>query len=401
MSFTRFLTTLACLLALPGFALSQTSGQSCIASGNTLDAAIDSYQQQCTLTRVDCDPINGVWYCASYNLDSSSQIPILNQPALPSALIGNQTTSVAPGIAIPPGDAPPPVATPSVGNRNGRPICLSDASDGTGSGFGFENNQSCIIEPGITATRNQPLLNQRICMPWFEIAYGNYRLQNNTWNSTAVTSNNWSQCIELTGSSGNYIAKWDYNWLQQSEGNEFSVKSYPQVYYGQKTQFNRSGTVEETGLPAPTDQLQQIWVEYDYTETGRAERNVALESFFHTSCAATDENKQYEMMVWVGVPSIRTPGVLVTSVTLSGQEWDVYTNPTLSWAYVAFVARQPSNSGTLDWNSFINWSRFNGPAFGVPAMANNTCMGAIEIGTETFWGTGTFSLNRFNVTGAR
>ena len=365
-------------------ALGQFSNQSCVVSGNTLSSAVAAYQQQCTLPRNDCDPIDGIWYCASFTISADNQAGL-------SSLTGTQPAVVA----------LPSVVAPTAGTNNGHPVCLSDANDATGSGYGFENNQSCVVVAGVTATRNQPLVNQRICTPWFEIAYGNYRLQNNTWNNTAVDSDNWSQCIELNGNSGNYIAKWDYNWLQQNEGNEFAVKSYPQVYYGRKTQFNSSGTVEQTGLPALTDNLQQIWVEYDYSETGNAERNVALESFFHTSCEVTDENKQYEMMVWVGVPSIRTPGVFVTSVSLSGQDWDVYTNPALSWAYVAFVARQPGTSGILDWNAFVNWSRFNGPDFGVPSMANNTCMGAVEIGTETFWGTGTFSLNRFNVTGLR
>ena len=75
----------------------------------------------------------------------------------------------------------------------------------------------------------------------------------------------------------------------------------------------------------------------------------------------------------------------------------MYINPTLGWAYVAFVAQNPSTKGTLNWNDFAYWSRDRGPSFGVPAMVNNSCMGAIELGTETFWGTGTFTLNRFRV----
>jgi len=308
-------------------------------------------------------------------------------------------TPVTPTSEITPGVAPPPVAAADNGFRDGHPICLTDASDAGSNGFGYENNRTCRVVPGVTATRSQPLLNQRSCIPWLEIGYGNYKLQNNVWNSTAVFFNNWSQCIELAGSPGNYVAKWDYNWLDRSQGNEFAVKSYPQVYIGRKTQYNLSGSVAETGMPVRVDQLPQFWVEYDYSETGIVERNVALESFIHNSCEAEEHNKQFEMMVWVGVPTIRTPGTLKTSVTLSGREWDVYTNPALSWAYVAFVAKQPHTSGTLDWNAFINWSRDVGPQFGVPGMNRNGCMGAIEIGTETFWGTGTFSLNRFRVNG--
>ncbi len=296
-----------------------------------------------------------------------------------------------------PGVAPPPVAAANGGYSNGNPICLTDTSDAGNNGFGYENDRTCVVVSGVTATRNQPLVNQRSCIPWLEIGYGNYRLQNNTWNSSAVYSDDWSQCIELTGGPGNYVAKWDYNWLQRNEGNDFAVKSYPQVYYGRKTRYNLSGTVAETGLPVRTDAMPQFWVDYDYSETGTVERNVALESFFHTSCDAEEYNKQYEMMVWVGVPTIRTPGSLATTVTLSGKEWDVYVNPSLGWAYVAFVAKQPHNSGRLNWNEFVYWSRDVGPSFGVPSMARNTCMGAIELGTETFWGTGTFTLNRFNV----
>ncbi len=294
------------------------------------------------------------------------------------------------------GVAPPPVAAATAGFSNGNPVCLTNDSDAGNNGFGYENGRTCVVT-GATATRNRPLLNQRSCIPWLEIGYGNYKLQNNVWNESAVFSDRWSQCIELTGGPGNYVAKWDYNWLQRNEGDEFAVKSYPQVYYGRKTRYNLSGSVAETGLPQLTDRLSQYRVQYDFSETGIVERNVALESFFHTSCEAEEHNKQFEMMVWVGVPNIRTPGTQVATATVDGQDWDIYVNNQLPWAYIAFVAQNPSNRGTLDWNAFVEWSRDVGPSFGVRPMARNTCMGAIELGTETFWGTGTFTLNRFQV----
>ncbi len=432
----RLLGTLAAtvfLLVLPVTGYTQTDNSSCIASANTLDAARASYQQQCSAPRIDCDLIDGRWLCASYHLNgSSSSTTFTSQSAVNNFVDNNSTNTSVPAClhlssdsdgdgwgwenqrscvvssttgnstaasntSIPAGNAPAPVAAATPGFSNGHPICLTDASDAGNTGFGFENNRTCVVVNGVTATANQPLLNQRSCIPWLEIPYGNYVLQNNTWNDGAVFSDNWSQCVELTGNAGNYVAKWDYNWLPRDQGNEYAVKSYPQVYYGRKTRYNSSGTVAQTGLPVLVDRMPQYYVEYNYSETGQVERNVALESFFHTSCEAEEHNKQYEMMVWVGVPTIRTPGTPVTRVTLSGQDWDVYINPQLGWAYVAFVATAPGNSGTLDWNAFVNWSRFNGPSFGVPRMADNACMGAIEIGTETFWGTGTFTLNRFNV----
>ena len=292
---------------------------------------------------------------------------------------------------------PGPVSAPIIGYDNGNPICLTDASDGNDDGFGFENNTTCKVIEGRTATKDNPLLDTRWCQPWAEISYGDYELQNKTWNDSEVYSDNWHQCIELGGSRGNYIAKWDYNWLGADEGNEYSVKSYPQVYYGRKTRNTMSGTPEQLGLPAPLYAIPDYKVRFKYSETGNPERNVALESFFHTSCEAEEWNKQFELMVWVGIPVTKTPGPKVAEVTLDGFKWDVHTNPTLGWGYVAFVAQQPMTEGWLDWSAFVNWTRYNGPAFGVPRIQNGTCMGAIEIGTETFWGQGTFTLHEFRV----
>jgi len=70
--------------------------------------------------------------------------------------------------------------------------------------------------------------------------------------------------------SGNYVARWDYNWLQRNEGDEFAVKSYPQVYYGRKSRYNLSGTVEQTGLPASINNLGDWKVDYSFSETGNA-----------------------------------------------------------------------------------------------------------------------------------
>ncbi|OED39602.1 hypothetical protein AB833_14475 [Chromatiales bacterium (ex Bugula neritina AB1)] len=303
-----------------------------------------------------------------------------------------------PTIGTNDGSVPPPVRPAIPGHdATGKPICLTDSSDGNHDGYGYENDQTCRVVAGKTATPQNPLLNTRWCQPWAEISYGNYVLQNNTWNDSDVWTDDWWQCIKLGGSRGSYVAQWDYNWLARNEGNEYSVKSYPQVYYGRKTRNTTSGTPTAIGLPANINNLPDFKVRYRYSETGNAERNVALESFFHTSCEAEEWNKHFEMMVWVGKPATKTPGRLVAEATIDGKDWDIYTNPALSWGYVAFVEKTPSTQGTLDWNKFVNWTRYTGPSHGVWSVGDNTCMGAIEIGTETFWGAGTFTLHEFSV----
>ena len=281
---------------------------------------------------------------------------------------------------------------------SGHPVCLSTASDHDGTGYGYEFNRSCKVVEGVSKTADDPLFNTELCDSWAEIAYGNYRIQNNTWNNSAVYSDQWSQCIELQqNSAGQPVATWRFDWLARDEGDQAQVKSYPQAYYGRKNERNIAGTPEQTGLPRPIDQLDRYTVDYAFSTSGDAEYNVALESFFHSSCEAGDDNKQFEMMVWVGVPTEKTPGVQVTTATIDGKSWKVYANPALSWGYVAFVAEQTTPAGQLDWNAFIDWSREYSSGLGL-GSTENTCMGAIEMGTETFWGQLEFRLERFDVT---
>ena len=337
-------------------ALSQSTA--CMATGNTLSLARQAYDLQCDLPRADCDIVGSEWVCSSENITGNTA------SISAGSILPFDTTNIQSGNGTPT-PVLPSTAFPDFAQQDGRPICLTDSN--SQNGYGFENGRSCIVAAGITATKQNPLVGQRLCAPWMEISYGNHlNLQNNTWNDSGVFSDNWSQCITLNGANGNYTANWDYNWLNRFEGEEFSVKSYPQVYYGRKTSFNQSGSVAETGLPVRINVLPQITVDFKYSETGNAERNVALESFLHTSCEAEDNNKFFEMMVWVASPTIRTPGVQVATATIDGRNWSVYTNPQLSWGYVAFVANEQINEGSLNWNAFIDWSRQQGPVFGVP-----------------------------------
>ena len=295
------------------------------------------------------------------------------------------------------GDASEQPTAPPVTNPQ-QPVCLSTASDPNGTGYGYEYNRSCVIVDGVSKTADDPLLNTEFCDSWAEIAYGNLRIQNNTWNDSAVYNDQWSQCIELQqDSDGDPVAVWKFNWLDRSEGEQAQVKSYPQVYYGRKNERNFTGTPEQTGLPRPIEQIDQYRIDYAFSTIGEAEYNVALESFFHSSCDARDDNKQFEMMVWVGVPGEKTPGTQITTATINGTVWKVYANPILTWGYVAFVAEQTTPSGQLDWNAFIDWSRENSSSLGLGSM-ENTCMGAIEMGTETFWGELEFRLDQFDIT---
>ncbi len=216
-----------------------------------------------------------------------------------------------------------------------------------------------------------------------------------------MDNNSWTQCIRLDLIGNRPVASWTFDWLDMLDGDLEAVKSYPQVYYGRKTARSTSGSFEELGLPELVYNLPEFTVDYRWSLTGDAENNVALESFFHTSCEVNHDNKEFEMMIWVGRPKTKSSGVYLIVATIDGKRWEVYANPWLDWGYISFVAEESSYSGRLNWNRFVEWSRDNATAYGINRLRSDTCMGAIEIGTETFWGKGDFTLHQFDVNYSR
>lgn len=212
-----------------------------------------------------------------------------------------------------------------------------------------------------------------------------------------MDDNNWSQCIRLDLEYNRPVASWTFDWLEKLDGDFNAVKSYPQVYYGRKTERSVSGTYEELGLPETVYQLPEFIVDYRWSVTGDAEHNVALESFFHSNCETDHPNKEFEMMIWVGRPKTKSPGVYLGVAKIDGRRWELYGNPYLTWGYISFVAEKNIYKGRLNWNRFVEWSRDNATAYGTDPLRSNACMGAIEVGTETFWGEGEFTLHQFDV----
>lgn len=290
----------------------------------------------------------------------------------------------------------------------------------------FDNHLSWVVQPvkdgnnGTLSNRLsittpfspdiQPILsNEGSCEAWPAVAYDNFVVLNNSWNSRTMNKNNWLQKINIDQDIDGHIKPtWSYDWLGQYDGDEIEVKAYPEVIFGSKLGTHVSGSKAETGLPELVRDLPEFTVEYAYSETGSAERNVALESFFHDSCniaGPCDEvdNRSYEMMIWVNNPTIRTPGKLaLTGVMINNQLWNVYIKPDSNKHYIAFTAQNPSTSGTLHWNRFVDWTETwtaeNAQELSIDVLSPDFCMGAIELGTEMWWGKGSFTLDRYVIT---
>ena len=112
--------------------------------------------------------------------------------------------------------------------------------------------------------------------------------------------------------------------------------------------------------------------------------------------------------VWLDSGAERLPAAsrdFVTDITIRGADYKVYTKSDDD-RYIAFVAQNPQNTGTIYWNDYLNWARQNahrvGALFGANAdsvqIQDSWCVANIIVGTEIFWGAGQFELFEWTIT---
>ncbi len=270
------------------------------------------------------------------------------------------------------------------------------------------------------------------------IRLGDFILATNAWNSSAAGSFDWEQCI-YANENGARVG-WNYRWGAGGGPSDYNVRSYPELIYGVKSQGEISAPKSVTGLPVRIDEMPNITIDYSLagSEYGpsravsastnsrfpngtliQGERNIAVESFLHPSdgsgtCGENvvqrgsgSSNHTYEVMVWIDSGAERLPsgpGDFVTTVTLGGQSYDVYTKSS-DRKYVAFVARNPQTTGTLDWTGFINWARQHahrvqqdfGARINSDQIQDDWCLANILIGTEIWWGDGDLNIYEWQI----
>ncbi len=218
------------------------------------------------------------------------------------------------------------------------------------------------------------------------------------------------------------------------------MRSYPELIFGVKDEFRTSAPQSVTGLPVELSQMPNIAIDYSYNgpQYGEArtvdasnnprfpngatisgERNIAIESFLYNKDASGQcsegivsrnggSNHTYEIMVWLDAGAERLPAGpsdFVTDLTIRGAPYKVYTKGS-DPRYIAFVAQNPQNSGTIYWNDYVDWARANAhrvqELFGARSnsvpIQDDWCVANILVGTEIFWGAGNLDLYNWTIT---
>ena len=251
---------------------------------------------------------------------------------------------------------------------------------------------------------------------WPGLRYGDFLVSNNPWNASAATYPSWYQDISLYETDSGYGVAYDWDWGAAGDtvGSPFNTKSYPEVIYGTKSAFERSGTFEETGLPVEIFDSPTFTIDYSFTYEGRrssspsdvgsdSEFNVAVESFYHDSCdivreGGPDDNTVFEAMVWLKLDNNNPSGgsPIAVTTTSDGRSYDVYTKSS-NFNYIAFVAQEEQLSGSIQYSELLNHAQDNAVQYGIYPLKSTDCLANILMGTEIWHGAGSFNLNEYQI----
>ncbi|KFY19333.1 hypothetical protein V493_08010 [Pseudogymnoascus sp. VKM F-4281 (FW-2241)] len=208
-----------------------------------------------------------------------------------------------------------------------------------------------------------------ICGQWDSIETGTYTLYQGLWGIDSATSG--SQCSTYESLTGDTIA-WSTNWTWQ--GGEYNVKSYANIVLTQDTGHQVSAI---KSIPSK-------WA-YTYTGTGVV-ANVAYDVFSSATAEGnSDGSSDYEIMIWLatigGAGPISDTGASIASVTIAGQDWDVWYGLNGSMKVFSFVAPTQVDNFDGDLKEFYTYLVEN------QDFSDTQYITSIGAGTEPFVGT--------------
>jgi hypothetical protein len=173
-------------------------------------------------------------------------------------------------------------------------------------------------------------------------------LENNTWNVSGFSQDQYSQCIyQGPGPAAKMAWSWSFPLAQASE-----VFSYPEIIFGWKPWFQQSTTVE---LPQRLGNISRLDADYSVeTYSIGSGLNLAFDMWITDGAVASLPAIRYELMVWEYEPGGVIPfGELRATLRTSQGRYLLYQGEPdwepegANWTYLAFVREQPRLEGVV------------------------------------------------------
>lgn len=198
---------------------------------------------------------------------------------------------------------------------------------------------------GLALAAPAPTLVERqqssICGEYAIETTGSYTLFDNTWGQADASSG--SQCSTLGALSDNSVS-WSTSWTWAQASGSNDVISYANV----------EGAVNEVQL-STISSLATTW-DWTYSAGSDIVADVSYDLFTSATAGGTQE---YEIMIWLaalgGTIPITSTGSPVSTTTIAGISWSLYTGPNTATntEVYSFVASSTTNSFSGDLMDFF------------------------------------------------
>lgn len=248
-------------------------------------------------------------------------------------------------------------------------------------------SQSTVPTPTATPSPVDTLLT---CEDHARIRVGDFVLHNNVWNKGDRTD--YTQCVFAQSDVYPTTFGWRWDW----PGTGRQIKAYPEVMLGDSPWDNEPPTGQ---LPLPVSE-SDIVVTYDASIEASGNWNVALEMWLTNDPTPTEQNITDEVMIWVAEQGLVPGPPTYAIVTIDDVKYSLHVaqghgdesgGSAATWSYIAFYAREPQLSGTLNLRKFLDTLVENG------IIEQDRYVASLELGTEVASGTGEFILSMYAV----
>ncbi len=226
---------------------------------------------------------------------------------------------------------------------------------------------------------------------WDRIQFGEYLVENCTWNVNAVTGK-WSETIFCDTMKGIMGWKWDFSG-EKDDSNSYVVKTYPEIIYGRKPFDNYKSTTSRLPVELTSAKFK---LEYEYSAKAEGTYNTTTDISFTDSKNPGPANIRAKLMIWFEHKNIPFFKSQIRQAVIGGYKHEVFidTNhvgPEGKWVFIAMLPQDLPAQGVLKLNEYFDY------ALSERALKLEWFLSSIEAGSEIASGKGEIIFKRFVV----
>jgi hypothetical protein len=227
---------------------------------------------------------------------------------------------------------------------------------------------------------------------WDQIRYGEYIVENNTWNIQAI-KNKWTQTIFCDTLKGNMGWKWDFSG-EKDKPDTFEVKTFPEIIFGKKPYENYKSTTSRLPIELASAKFK---IKYEYMANAIGVYNTSTDISFSDSKNPNSSNIRAKMMIWFDHQNFQFfESEKLKQAKIGGLQYKVFVDtahvgPEGKWVYIALLSDNFPSKGEINLKDYFDYFLSEGN------LKPEWYLSSIEVGSEISSGKGEIIFKRFIV----